>query len=103
MKMILAGLKRKSGEYQGKKYDNFYLGILVTDSGASSLIAGSDFTELKIKAEDFVSALDRNIKALNSPNVKEAKDIIGLEIVPAFSTFQGVTSDFTLSFPQKAK
>ncbi len=103
MTMTVIGLKRKSGEYQGKKYDNFFIDVLIADSSDSTVIAGGDIAEFKIRADDFIAAMGRNIGALGSPNVKEAKDIIGLWFLPAYSKYQGVTTDFTLAIPEKKK
>lgn len=101
--MTIIGLKRKNGVYQGKPYDNFFVDVLITGVNDSTVIAGGDIAEFKIKGEDFLFALTRNIAALNDPNVKEAKDIVGLLFSPAFSKIQGVTTDFTLAVPEKKK
>lgn len=103
MIMTIVGLRRKSGEFQNKPYDNFYVNVLITDSGDSTVIAGVEIAEFKIKADEFTSALTRCIGALNSPDVKEAKDIIGLWFYPAYSKFRGVTNDFTLAIPDSKK
>ena len=103
MMMTIIGLKRKKGEYQGKSYDNFFVAVLIHDTSDQSLIAGGDIAEFKIRSDDFYSALGRNIGALNSPDVKEEKDIVGLWFSPAYSKYQGVTTDFTLAIPPKSK
>lgn len=101
--MTIIGLKRKNGTYQGKPYDNFFVDVLISGVNDPTVIAGGDIAEFKIKQEDFVMALTRNIAALNDSNIKEAKDIIGLLFAPAFSKYQGVTTDFTLAVPDKKK
>mgnify|MGYP001037496745 CR=1 FL=1 len=101
--MTIIGLKRKNGTYQGKPYDNFFVDVLITGVNDPTVIAGGDIAEFKIKQEDFIMALTRNLGVLNDPNVKEAKDIVGLLFAPAFSKFQGVTTDFTLAVPEKKK
>ncbi len=103
MTMTVIGLKRKSGEFQGKPYDNFFVDVAISDPANETIIAGCNVAEFKIRADNFLSAMGRNIGALNSPNVKEAKDIIGLLFLPAYSEFKGVTTDFTLAVPEKKK
>lgn len=103
MTMTIIGLKRKKGEYQGKAYDNFFVDVLISDSSDASVIAGGDIAEFKIRSDDFFSAMGRNVAALDSPNVKGEQDIIGLWFSPAYSKYQGVTTDFTLAIPEKKK
>ncbi len=56
---------------------------------------------LKIKAENFLTALGRNVAALNKPEIKTVKDIEGLLIVPVYDKF-GNCNDFTLSLGEGA-
>lgn len=98
--MTIIGLKRKNGTYQGKSYDNYYIDVLITDVNDPSVIAGGDIAEFKIKQEDFIMALSRNLAMLGDPNIKEAKDIVGLHFNPAYSKIQGLTTDFTLAVPE---
>lgn len=101
--MTVMGLQRKSGTFEGKVYDNFIVSVAVTDVKNDYLIAGCDVKSFKIKSDDFITAFARNVGALNSPKVKEAKDIVGLLFVPAYSDFKGVTNDFTLAIPETSK
>lgn len=89
-------LKRKTGEFQGRNYDNFYIEIADYQSTNSALIFGPDTDILKIKADDFATELGRNVALLNNPKIKGAKDIEGLMIVPVYNKF-GTCTGFTLS------
>ena len=103
MTMTIIGVKRKKGEYHGKAYDNFFIDVLINDSGDSCVIAGGDIAEFKIRSDDFFSALGRNLGALNDPNIKDETNIVGLWFSPSYSKYQGVTTDFTLAVPVKKK
>lgn len=98
MAMQIVNLKRKNGEYEGRKYDNFNITTVDYESINSALVFGPDVDELKIKADVFLSELDRNIGALASPDVKEAKDIEGLFIAPFYNKY-GQVIGFNLFMP----
>lgn len=101
MAMQIVNLKRKAGEYEGRKYDNFNITTADYESTNSALVFGPDVEELKIKADVFLSELGRNIGALGSPDVKEAKDIEGLGIVPFYNKY-GQVIGFNLFIPTPA-
>ena len=95
------GAKPKKTNVRGKPYDNFNLYCADYESQNKSLIFGPDFELLKIKAENFLTALGRNVAALNKPEIKTVKDIEGLLIVPVYDKF-GNCNDFTLSLGEGA-
>lgn len=103
MTMTVVGLKRKNGVFKEKPYDNYFLEILIEDNGSSALIAGGEFSELKMKAYDFNMAFARNVQALNNPNIRDLKDIVGLRIAPGYPIYPGVITDFSLAVPEKKK
>ena len=95
MALQIISLKRKAGEYQGVKYDNYVIHCVNYDSTNQSLIFGPDTEDLKIKADTFAMELARNVASLNSPNVKRVEDIEGLIIVPIYNKF-GACTGFNL-------
>lgn len=102
MALILQTAKRKTGEYEGRRYDNVYLYAFDPDSKNEQLIFGPDVETIKMKYEDFCNAIARNVAALSYVNT--AKDAEGLFIIPVYNKF-GNCTDFTLSdggAPKKA-
>lgn len=102
MAITIVSIKEKQGEFQGRAYHNFNLFGLKDDGTNEQVIAGCEVKEFKIKADNFVSALNRNIKALANPGITHVKDIIGLCINPVYDEW-GNVSDFTLLVPEKKK
>lgn len=100
MAMTVISVKSSVGEYQGVKYDNVLVYAMNPDSTNPKVLAGCEVEQLKIKTPEFNAMLYRNIGALNNPEIKEVKDIIGLMISPTYGKF-GVVSDFTLAVPEK--
>ena len=71
-------------------------------AAGAAVVAGAEVEEMKIKADTFVAILNRNFGALNNPEIKQVKDIIGLHISPSYDKF-GNVADFTLAIPEKKK
>ena len=99
MKTIIS-VKESKGEYQGKQYHNFNVYGLDPDTKNSSVVAGAEVEVMKIKADDFIAILNRNIGALNDPNIRRVSDIVGLYITPVYNRW-GNVEDFTLAIPEK--
>lgn len=102
MAYTIISVKEQQGEYQGRQYHNFIVFGLNPDSSNPQVIVGSEVEQMKIKADTFVAVLNRNFGAMNNPNIKTVKDILGLYIVPIYNKFGGV-EDFTLAVPDKKK
>lgn len=102
MAITIISVKEKQGEYQGKAYHNFNIFGINPDSTNSQVVAGAEVKDFKIKADNFVASLNRNFGALNDPDLKTVKDIIGLYISAVYDEW-GNVSDFTLSVPEKKK
>lgn len=102
MAYTIVSVKEKQGEYNGVKYHNFIVYGINPDTTNSQVVAGAEVEEFKVKADNFVAILNRNIGALNNPDVKFVSDIIGLLISPVYNKFGGV-DDFTLAIPDKKK
>lgn len=99
MAIKIISVKEKKGEYQGKTYHNFNIYGLNPESSNPQIVAGAEVKEFKIKADNFVTSLGRNFGALNDPNLKTVKDIIGLLIDPVYDEW-GNMQDFTLTYPK---
>ncbi len=102
MAISIISVKEKQGNYQGKDYHNFNIFGINPDSTNPQVVAGAEVEEMKIKADTFVAILNRNFGALNNPEIKQVKDIIGLHISPSYDKF-GNVADFTLAIPEKKK
>lgn len=102
MAISIISVKEQKGEYQGKAYHNYVVYGINPDSTNPQVVVGADVEIMKIKADTFVAALNRNIGALGNPNVKQAKDILGLHIAPIYNKW-GNVEDFTLAIPEKSK
>ncbi len=102
MAYTIVSVKEQQGEYQGRQYHNFVVYGLNPDTTNPQVIVGAEVEVMKIKSDAFVSILGRNIGAINSPDVKTVKDILGLYINPVYNKFGGV-DDFTLAVPEKKK
>ena len=100
MAITIISIKEKKGTYEGRDYHNYNIFGMNPDSNNTQLIAGAEVKEFKMKADAFVMALGRNLGTLNDPKITQAKDIIGLHILPVYNEFGNVT-DFTLSLPDK--
>ncbi len=96
MAMQITALKRKTGTFEGRTYDNYYLTVTDYGSTNSALVFGPDVDTIKIKAEDFATELGRNFGALNNPNIQKVTDIEGMLIVPNYNKF-GTCVGFVLS------
>ena len=94
MLQIIA-LKRQTGEYQGKQYDNFNLICADYESKNKALIFGPEIETLKIKADDFMTSLGRCLATLGDKEITKAQHIEGLLINPVYNKYGGVV-DFTL-------
>ncbi len=102
MAYTIVSIKEQQGEYQGKQYHNFVVYGLNPDTTNPQVILGAEVEPMKIKADNFVAILNRNIGAMNNPDIKTVKDILGLYINPVYNKFGGV-EDFTLAIPEKKK
>lgn len=102
MAITIISVKEKKGEYQGRAYHNFVTYGLNPDSTNQQLVAGTEVKEFKMKADAFAACLNRNIGALNDPDIKTVKDVIGLHISPVYDEW-GNMADFTLAIPEKKK
>lgn len=98
MVMTIKSIKRKKGTYEGRDYDNIEVSGFVQNSANEQVICGEEIEVCKFKAGAFVEALDRNITALNSPNVKDIKSLYGLLFSPVYNKF-GNCDDFSLAIP----
>lgn len=56
----VSGWERKSGEYEGRAYDNYVLHC-VTDEKSRGWVAGDLTFTVKVKAEDFALVFDSSI------------------------------------------
>ncbi len=104
--MQIMTIKESQGKFEGSEYHNFTL-YCVNPVPSKGVIFGPTIEVIKIKAEDFSSALERNLKALNNPAVKSVEDLSGLMIRPFYSKFggQGIVysaDDFILSLGETA-
>jgi len=102
MAYTIISVKEQQGEYQGIHYHNFIVFGLNPNTSNSHVIVGAEVEQMKIKADAFDAILNRNIGALNNPDIKTVKDILGLYINPVYNKFGGV-EDFTLAIPEKKK
>lgn len=102
MAFTIISVKESKGTYEGTAYHNFNVVAINPESDNKQLIAGGEVETYKIKADDFVAALNRNFGALGDPKYTKAADILGLYISPVYNKFGGVT-DFTLAVPEKKK
>lgn len=102
MAISIISVKEKKGNYQGKDYHNFNIFGINPETTNPQVVAGAEVEEMKVKADAFVAILNRNIGALNTPDVKQVKDIIGLYISPSYDKFCNV-ADFMLAVPEKKK
>ncbi len=102
MAYTIVSIKEQQGEYQGRQYHNFVVYGLNPDTTNPQVILGAEIEQMKVKADSFVAILNRNIGAINNPDIKTVKDILGLYISPVYNKFGGV-EDFTLSVPDKKK
>lgn len=102
MAITIISVKEKQGEYQGKAYHNFNVYGINPESTNPQVVAGAEVKDFKIKADAFVACLNRNIGAMNNPDIKTVKDIIGLYINPVYDEW-GHVADFTLAVPEKKK
>lgn len=100
MAITIISVKEQKGEYQGKTYHNYVVYGINPDSKNSQVVCGSDVEQMKVKAEVFLAALNRNIGALGNPNVKDVRDMLGLHIVPVYNKW-GNVDDFVLAIPEK--
>lgn len=100
--LTIVSVKEKQGEYLGKAYHNYLVYGLNPDSTNTQVVAGVEVEQMKIKADSFIAILSRNIGALNNPDVRTVKDIVGLYITPVYDKYGGVV-DFTLAVPDKKK
>lgn len=101
MTMTIQSIKRVSGTYEGRNYDNTVVSGFVLNSTNEQVLCGNEIEVCKFKTPVFAEALDRNIKALNDPKIKSAVDLAGVLITPVYNKFGGC-DDFTLALP-KAK
>lgn len=102
MAFQIISVMEKQGEFKDKPYHNFLVYCVEPDTTNPQVRCGCEVDMLKIKADDFVAMLNRNIGALNNPNIKTVKDIVGLHILPVYGKFS-VVKDFVLSVPEKKK
>lgn len=102
MAYTIVSIKEQQGEYQGRQYHNYVVYGLNPNTSNPQVIVGGEIEQMKVKADAFVAILNRNIGALNNPEVKTVKDILGLYINPVYNKFGGV-DDFTLAIPEKKK
>lgn len=102
MAYTIVSVKEQKGEYQGRQYHNFVVYGLNPDTTNPQIIVGAEVEQMKIKADNFITILGRNLGALNNPDIKTVKDILGLLISPSYDKFGGVV-DFTLAVPEKKK
>lgn len=102
MAIRIISVKEQQGEYQGRQYHNFVVFGLNTESTNPQIVAGAEVEQMKMKADNFNAVLFRNIGALNKPDIKTVKDILGLNILPSYDKF-GNVADFTLAVPDSKK
>lgn len=100
MAIKVISVKDSQGTYEGKPYHNYNVYGLNSETHNPKVVAGGEVEVMKIKADDFVAILNRNIGALNNPNVKNVVDIIGLHIMPVYNRW-GNVEDFTLAVPKE--
>ncbi len=97
MALQIVSCKRKTGTFEGKQYDNFNLVCADYLSTNATLIFGPDMEELKIKRDDFLTALGRNFAALGDKyNGAKVHVLEGMLISPIYNKF-GQCVDFTLA------
>lgn len=98
MVMTIKSIKRKKGTYEGRDYDNVEVSGFVVNSVNEQVICGEEIETCKFKAAVFADALERNIKALNSPHVKDVSTLYGLLFSPVYNKF-GNCDDFSVAIP----
>lgn len=94
--ILVQSVKRSKGTYEGKDYDNTVVYGFVVGTPSESWLVGPEVIVAKFKSPAFAEALERNIKAINSPNVENVKDLAGLKMALVFDRF-GNCEDFILS------
>ena len=99
MTITVISIKRKKGTFEGRDYDNTEVCGFVQNSTNEQVLCGQEVEICKFKTPVFTESLERNVAALNSPNVKETKDLVGLNFVPVYNKF-GNCEDFILSVPE---
>ena len=102
MTMTIQSIKRKKGIFQDKPYDNIEVSGFVLNSTNEQVLCGNEIETCKFKTQAFTECLDRNIKAIGDPDIKDVTDLVGLCFVPVYNKF-GNCDDFTLSVPEKKK
>lgn len=96
MIMAIKSIKRSSGTYEGRDYDNTLVFGFVLNSNNEQILCGEEVEICKFKTPVFAEALDRNIKALDDPNIKGVADLAGLLFTPVYNKFGGC-DDFMLA------
>ena len=100
MALKILNCKRKTGEYEGRKYDNVVFCAIDENSTNRQLLFGPDVENLKIKADDFSVSFARNAETLDYVNT--VQDMQGLFIIPVYDKY-GNMADFTLTNGGAAK
>lgn len=104
MALQIISCKRKTGTFKDVPYDNFNFICADYLSTNKSLIFGPDVEEIKIKADNFMTALGRNFAALGDKyKGATVRNLEGMLITPVYDKF-GHCVDFTLavdSAPEK--
>lgn len=90
MTIQIKSVKRASGTYEGRNYDNTIVYGFVQNSGNKQILCGDEVEMCKFKTEVFNAALDR--QSLIAPNVGALKDKL---MTPVYNKFGGC-DDFIL-------
>lgn len=102
MTMTIQSIKRASGTYEGRNYDNIVVSGFVLNSMNQQVLCGEEIEVCKFKTPVFTESLDRNLKALGVPEINGISHLKGLLFSPVYNKFGGC-DDFTLSLPDKKK
>lgn len=82
---FIHGIKRKKGVYEGKPYDNTFIGSLDFDTQLSSVTAGADVDIQKVKSVIWDAAL-------KDYNLTTDESALGLSVTYIYDRYQNVVS-----------
>lgn len=90
MTIQIKSVKRASGTYEGRNYDNTIIYGFVQNSQNKQILAGDEIELCKFKTEVFNAALDR--QSAIAPNIAS---LIDKQMTPVYNKFGGC-DDFIL-------
>lgn len=103
MVMEVICVKRSSGEYEGRAYDNTLVYGFVRNSQNKQILCGDEVEMCKFKTSAFAEALERNINAVDNSDFKDVKGLLGLLIKPEYNKFGSCEDFFVQPLPSGNK